>query len=411
MIFRPALCVLMGLFAFKIGISQETKFDFSFEISNVQNGYNSVVLPGEVYDNTKYDLSDIRIYNISKTDTLEIPYFITKQIENEENYYSFKVLNKAKIGSDYSFVLEKSNNQVINQISLDINNNNYFWNVNLYGTNELSNWESIITDYRIGSFQKKNTANFTYTTLEFSPCNYKYYKVVILESEEVKINGSSYKYVPTDSSKVEIYTAITKQIIDKENKTTILDIKLNHKYPIDKFYLEINKKADYYRAFELQYLVDSIQTEKGWYYNYKNFNNGIISSLRNNEFNTKTIITNKLRLIIYNNDNPPLDIDSIQISGYSKKLIFQGVKNDKYQLVFGNKSLTRPIYDLDYFANKLSEKVNEAKLINPVSLKENEEISETTMKKFYLWILLFGIIIFLGYFTLRMLNKEGISII
>jgi len=54
-----------------------------------------------------------------------------------------------------------------------------------------------------------------------------------------------------------------------------------------------------------------------------------------------------LRLVIYDEDNPPLDVQEVEVWGLQRRLLFSADPALSYQLYYGNPNAERPTYDIE----------------------------------------------------------------
>ena len=178
--------------------------------------------------------------------------------------------------------------------------------------------------------------------------------------------------------------------------------------PVSFIKLSVSDKIDYYRPHTIQYLSDSVKTEKGWKYNYRSLTSGILSSLEDNEYKFSEHITNKLKVIIQNHDNQPLNIEEITVKGYVHELVARFNKPAQYYLVYGNKRAYKPNYDIINFQQNIP------KDLSGLSIGDEEEISKSGTSligplfknKAWLWAIMIIIILILGWFSVRMLKTK-----
>ena len=78
------------------------------------------------------------------------------------------------------------------------------------------------------------------------------------------------------------YKEYTVEFLDIKEvaKKTVIDIDLKQRLPISYVKLNISDKVDYYRPFTLNYISDSVRTEKGWRYNYRTLSSGTLNSIK-----------------------------------------------------------------------------------------------------------------------------------
>jgi hypothetical protein len=70
-----------------------------------------------------------------------------------------------------------------------------------------------------------------------------------------------------------------------------------------------------------------------------------------------------LRLIVYDEDNPPLNIQDVKVWGLQRRLVFTANPQEFYQLYYGNTDARRPSYDIErFFPYLVTEELPEARL-------------------------------------------------
>src|SRR5690606_39880230 len=139
---------------------------------------------------------------------------------------------------------------------------------------------------------------------------------------------------------------------NKERKQTEIDIELQMPVPISYLKININESFDYYRPITIKYLNDSTKTEQGWKYNYNTLASGTLNSVEKNEFKCSSKTVQKLKILIHNQDNQPLTIDTINVMGYEHEILARFTDQATYFLTYGKKIAARPTYDVDRFADK-----------------------------------------------------------
>ncbi len=115
----------------------------------------------------------------------------------------------------------------------------------------------------------------------------------------------------------------------------------------------------------------------------------------------------KLRLIIDNNDNRPLQIDSVSIEGYRHRLIARFEKPATYFLFYGQPKAVKANYDISRFTEKIPTTLLPLELgeeqLNIASPSGNGALFEN---KIWLWMLMTLIIITLGWFSFSMMREK-----
>ena len=170
---------------------------------------------------------------------------------------------------------------------------------------------------------------------------------------------------------------------------------------------KVEDAHDFYRPIEIQRLVDSVRTEKGWKYNYRTLARGVLNSLDNNEFNFKSTVLEKAKVVIHNHDNQPLSIDEIRVSGNVHEIIARFTEAADYSLFYGNEKARKANYDIDHFTNKIPTSIKDLQLGTEKLIRKNNDSSVEPLfkNKIWLWTFMALIIAILGWFSLRMMNS------
>lgn len=395
--------------------AQMKNYSYKNELMGVNNTWHSLQLPNSVFSNCQEDFSDIRIYGITATDTIEAPYVLNKVNDVyrvKKNQKSFSVINKVKRKEGYSVTLENSDRKRINKINLIINDQNYDYNVGVEGSKNQLEWVSVKDSSRILHIKNKHI-DFSHSDLNFEPINFPFIRLTFKEKKDVNFQEANY---------VE-FTDIKKHYIahkpvyvieeDKKGKQTIIHVKLPYKTPIAKVNLIIDNSFDYYRAMHIESLQDSVVTEKGVLYQYKNIHRQYISSfddeLQDFGYQHKNDFVKELKITINNHDNTPLEIKGVgvQSNPVALKARFDNLEAS-YYLVSGNEKSKKPNYDIESFTNKIpggisALTVGNIQVIDKITSKKE---TKTFFTNTVLWGVLLVIIGFLGFFTYKMLKEK-----
>ncbi|WP_299261200.1 DUF3999 family protein [uncultured Aquimarina sp.] len=401
-------CILFLICSITYG--QIDRYEYKRELKGITDSWHRVMLPDELFKNVSSDLSDIRIYGITKErDTVEAPYILKQNQEKRSSkQVNFEIINRATTGKGSFITFKISSDQAINQIKLFFKENNFDRLVNLEGSQNLKEWYSIVDSYRILSIKNELTA-YTFTNLKLPDSKYQYYRLFIKGTKAPALKNAQITLQETTKGDYKMHAIKSMRTQeDKQNRSTVIDIDLQTAVPVSYIKIEGANNFDYYRSVRIEYLRDSIQTEKGWRYTYQNLSSGILNSIEENEFRSSSTITNKLRVIIDNQDNEPLTIGAIQIKGYTHELITRFTTPAAYYLVYGNARIGKPSYDLQYMSNIVPEKLKTIVLgaEEGIEKKGKKVVSPLFENKIWLWAVMGVIIALLGGFTLMMMKKK-----
>ena len=409
MIWKNNSILFLFLLLAEISFAQLDTYNYSREIKEVTNSWHSIVLPDAVFGKVSNSLNDFRIYGITETDTIEVAYLLRIASEKQtDKKIDFTLLNSSKKGNDYFFTFEITSEKTINEIRLNFKQKNFNWLVNLEGSQDNSEWFSILSDYRILSIKNDQT-DYQFTNVRFPKSKYRYLRIQITSEKKPELMTAETKLSSFEPPVFKTYSI--KDFSTTENKKlkkTIVDINLSEPLPVSFVSLKIKDSIDYYRPVTIKYLADSIQTEKGWKYNFHTLSSSVLSSLENNDLHFHSIITKKIRIEIENFDNRPLQIEGTTVNGYSHQLIARFTEPAKYYLVYGNSKANKPNYDISKFTENIPTNISPLKLSEEKVIDKNEASKSSPLfeNKLWLWAIMTVIIVLLGWFTIKMISKK-----
>lgn len=399
--------------------AQFSQFHYKREIKGISentskttmNPWYSLTLPNELFEKMRPDLIDMRIVGITDNqDTIEAPYLIqsTKE-EKVEKALDFHLINSSHNEKGYFFTFEMPVESEINQIALDIAQSNFDWRLKLEGSQNQQEWFTLAENYRILAIQNAHT-NYHFTHILFPDAKYRYFRICIDSKIRPDITSANISKQAFNTGKYQTYS-IQKQTntIDKQTKETILQVELPKAVPVSYLQFAVKNTFDYYRPIKVEYLTDSVKTEKGWVYSYNTLVNSTLSSLEKREIQFANTICKQIKITIENGDNEPLTIDAVTIKGNLTTIVARFTQAATYYLLYGNKNATQATYDISLFQDKIP------KDIPTLTLGREEDIAQVGTKKVeplftnkaWLWGIMLFVIVLLGWFSLRMMRKVG----
>lgn len=401
--------ISIGLLFLFSGISfgQLQTYDKKIKLSTTDEQWNKVKIPSNVFSKVKDDFSDIRIYGITEKDTIEAPYVLkVSTAKGTSSEVDFKLMNTSSNKNGYYFTYEIPTSKTINEIKLDFDTKNFDWKVVLEGSQNQQEWFTLLDDYRILSIQNAQT-NYNFTHLNFPDANYRYYRLLVKSDTKPELAKSSLYLDSIVPAQYDSYP-VTDFKAHEDNKQTIIDIDIKKRLPLSYLKLNVSDKIDYYRPFRLEYIYDSVQTEKGLRYSYRTISSGILTSMEKNELNFVSTLAQRLRITIQNYDNEPLTFSSAEAKAYAYYIVTRFNKTADYYLVYGNKNAFPPRYDILQTGFKIPEN------LASLELGSVENIAKTTVptvaplfeNKWWLWGIMGIVILVLGGFTLNMMQKK-----
>lgn len=401
--------IIFLLLANADGFCKELSFLYKREIHGINNEWHRIILPNEIFSRVQPDLSDLRIIGIDRRDTVQIPYFLNIRADKHSvEEESFRIINRSETSDGYYYAFELPLETSINQILPEFSLTNFDWRINLEGSHNLNNWFTIIKDYRISAFHN-DSANFHYSKIVFPDSKYRYFRLLVKSKINPELQSVKMQRVETLPGETRNYPyRLIKAVEDKQTKKSIFYLELPDPVPVALIEFSIKDTTGYYRPVEIDYLSDSIQTNNGWNDIYSNLANGIVKSGNNNSVSFAGTILRKMRITITNNDNQPLKVNSFSIKGYVYELVGHFGKYPAYYLVYGNKRLSKPSYDLEHFRNNIPREMTSV-----VPGKE-QTVSSAPARTFFnsslLWFTMSVVIFLLGWFTVKMIRNKNLNV-
>jgi hypothetical protein len=387
--------------------AQTSSFSYRRMLTGVDSaGWYSISLPNGVFRNCRTDFADLRILQITGTDTTEAPYLLKVQVpiltEAKEQLSAFNLTKKD--GKQYlSFELKKD--QFVNEIDLSFLEENYDGIVTLAGSEDQKEWFEVDRQ-RIISIQNENM-QFTSATLTFSKIHYRFLRLELACDRPLTFQSASFKNQLIEPGIFSLPALTWNTTHLKSKGQTVVAIDLKEYQLINYFSVVMNEGNDFYRAFRLERLVDSTKTQKGWEFFYDELARGYITSFTANEFNFGYAPAQKLRLTIYNGDNLPINVQSMVVHSPQVKLTARMKNGDTSFLYYGNERLSAPQYDLVLFKDKIPVPKKNLELATEERLKaETVKPSALIVNQIWLWVIMGVVIAVLGYFTLKMMKAK-----
>ena len=387
---------------------QMSTYRYQSQLQGMQNEWHSLNIPIEVLEKCSQQLSDIRIYNINQNDTVEVPYILkyTKG-QTMQTEVDFTTINKSVKQGSFFYTFETLNKATINEINLNFGSSNFDYYVNLQGSNNLKDWFDIAKNYRILSFNNRGEV-FSFNKVRFENSKYRYYRLEIPALNDPQVKGASLTAISTFEEEAQFYTPQKCTVKENKNdKSTQIEIAFDHKIAANQLELIFDQTQDYYRNIVVYYLVDSVKTQKGWFQNYAKVVSGVVSSFEKNSFEFDKTFLQKIKVVVSNNDNQPLNFSGAVVKGFVHKILASYDKAGDYYLVYGNKNAQAPSYDLYNFESKIP------KTLQPLSLGKTSLMRNAASKtaplvenKMWLWVVIVVFSAILGWFSIRMLKKN-----
>ncbi|UTW63573.1 DUF3999 family protein [bacterium SCSIO 12741] len=404
---KTVIASLIGVLWIGLTHAQMEKYTYKRALANLDKGWNEVELPPEIFKNLNSHWSDIRIYGINAAgDTVEAPYlFREKKEEGKLDRISFKELNATtREGSQY-LTLSMPDSLEVNQLQLNLSENNFDARVDVEGSQDQKEWYSIVQDQRILAIQNDQT-RYRYTTLKFPTAKYRFLRLRIQGMKPTEVRVEAFK-AGSESGKYWNFEPQSITSSSAEGKRSLLEFDLDEEYPISFIQLGAYEDYDFHRKVTIKCLRDSIKTEKGWKYRYRNLTAGVLSSLEENRYEFPMQVTGRVQVLVENRDNAPLTLQVKRVGSHVNTLITRIDQPADYFLVYGWSKASSPSYDIAHFSDTVSE-VKEQIGVGEEQVQpkeEKEQLNPLITDQKWLWAVMILVILILGGLTLKMIQN------
>lgn len=398
---KHTLKYILSIIALSISMSSLAQdFKLLAELDTIgTSGYYNIQLPPQTEALSKvYDLGDIRIKDNKGT---EIPYFVhSENPVSSVSYFDNYKIKENKVKDSFNIlVIDNTKQEMIDRFCVIIGNADVKKYASVRGSNDLSQW--YIVKQKTAVSANYFDDNSQIVLLDVPKGNYKYYEITLNNNQKSPFNVKEVGRI-SNSSIYGQFTKVDAKLMaqkDSTNKVSYLrfpDVPFN--YHINKIAFKINAKTDYLRDARL---IDDRQSV-GFVLNSKGENTFFLNNFR---------ISNRLEIQIENGDNSALQIDSVSFYSLNRYLCAYLEADKKYTLYVGNKKLSKPNYDIEYFRKDIpnnlrtihANKITIADDVTPIpEVKQKPSLFETPI---FLWSVIIIVGLFLIFICIRLITE------
>lgn len=376
------------------------------DLGTLSPGWYQGYLPYEVVNQSARDLRDVRILQITGKDTVEAPYvWMPNHNASQKIRVGYEAINKTSNKEGYYTTFELTSEQPITELELVTSLSNFDWKVTLEGSMNQEEWFTIVENQKLIRIRNEQV-NFTHNTLHFPPAKYQYFRVQIQSEKDPRLQQCRL-YFQKDNT-VAYYTQearFTEHSSSSNQQVFSLD--LDGSKTINSIVFQFADTLPFYRSYTLFELVDSVKIKNGWHKNYRIIDSGTLSSIKENQFQFRSIKAEVLKLEIENYDNPPLSLTHVETS-YPKPIVSTRIAdNGAYQLYFDAPQLRAPKYDLAHFVQKEnSYSTLTFGAIEKLNTTQDQDTPQPLMQsQWWLWGVLILIILTMAFAVFKMMMK------
>lgn len=400
-----------------VSFSQLKSYQYYREIKPVAStDYYELKIGSSVLDRPGF----YRVYEISKNDTIELPYISSSKYYDtyDKKYFkNLQIIDKSYEKNKASYAtLVVDTGFIYNSVYLQLNGSDFFKNISIEGSDDNKKWKTIIENEKIFNYYKNSDEHYFRNKVVFNPVSYKYLRLIFddSQSEKTELLAASVPFLKEEPvSDGESVRFEMKRADESDKKRTVLECKFSRKYFITSLQLNIeNDPAFFKREAEVFFYANN--NSKNEEANWVKFDNSTISSnsanklfLTRYDYEDDAFKSDKMRVVIHNRDDRPLKIIRINAFTHEQSIKLKLEKDKRYVLAYGKLKDTRPEYDIEYFTNTLPLNVAKVDLagenkIPQIKLETQKPLIDNTK---WIWIALVVCVVLIGFFAIKLLKN------
>jgi hypothetical protein len=407
---KNSSALIIALFSMVFVQAQNHRFEAEIPVVSTTDYYQIQLAPallGTVYSNA----SDLRIQN-NKGE--EQAYFLTKESDKsiQKEFVAYPIVKQTLVPKGTSLLIfENKKKASISSINLLVNNADVAKKVRLSGSNDQQNWFVVKDQYFLQGFQGADTTTVL-KMLRFPSSNYRYYQLSFDDSTSLPLHINAVGYYNTKLIKTRVTS------FPLELKHTSDSIK-NSYYLLstqDSSYLErlsfyVGGSEYFDRNAKIRAEKKPIRKRKIKTAKYSTLAKFNLKSDAANEVKINGNNFKQVELIINNQDDMPLSIDSVIGSFNNRYAVVKLEAGEHYKIYWGDKKAIKPKYDLVKFVSKIKPKatIKHLEIISITAKKKSVEKNtiEWWQSTTIIWMVIGLVGLLLGYVAFKMINEMG----
>ncbi len=341
----------------------------------------------------------------------EIPYIVEETaVVHETKFVEYPVVEKTnKKNCCTTLIFENNTRSQLSNLMLRIRNAEVRKSASLSGSDDREQWYALKENFSL-DYIEGATGTSEIRIVNFPLSEYAYYRLEIDDSASLPLNilqvGFNENYTATPS--YHSITDVTITVADSvQLKRTYCTIKFDSTQWVDQLYLAASGMPFFKRRASL-YEVNHFKSKKGVEQTSTQYLSAFeIVSSGPTLLNLKGSLAKEWLIIIENDDNPSLTIDSLSVSQLKRYLVTYLKQNGDYKIKVGN-GLSKPVYDLEYFKSSIP---GQAAIITPAVFtpyktpQKSVQSSSFFNSTLWIWVAIAGVVVVLGIMSMRMIKE------
>jgi hypothetical protein len=378
-------------------VSAQGTFTYKALINKVaEDGFYKISLRPEVVAKSKADLPDIRITDLKGN---AVPYITMGALPRMEKqkFIIFPQMARASAkDTGTTLIIENPLKRPVRTLWLKLNNTAVQRTVNLTGSDDLQQWYAIEENTPLRD-AVADSLGASVQSLSFPACSYRYIKLLVNDRNKAPLKFlQAGVYLQNSSDTAGFNWPVPSPQITKKDSGNISYVTLVFagNYQINSLHFNISAPKFYKRDVA----VFEVNGQSREFMGSAELNS-------NKPLNIAlSVKTSKLELQITNNDDLPLQIDSVTAYQADEYIVSYLEKGHSYQLLTGNSLAATPEYDLRFFADSI-------KNIQPIGIGPPVVISQATASasksnySVFIWIAIVVALVLLSLLTAKMVQE------
>lgn len=304
----------------------------------------------EVFAGAANGLADLRIIS---SENKEIPYKLeVSQAEHERTSFPVSLQDKGYIPGSYNiFTADLGKEGILhNEIEFQTPAADFRRQATVETSNDASTWMQVAEQTVYAFTVKERSFTTRNTSVRYPDSTARYLRVRIADGGEgsLEITGATVFFTKeTPAREINWPASILETSSNAKGLTTNVVIDLGSAgLPSYRLYFNITD-ANFYREVSLEASPD----RQSW---DTILPHDEIYGFETPKFTGKSLgitypetTSRYLRLVIHDEDSPPLTIEWVKVLGLSRRLVFAADPQQSYKLYYGNAEAQRPSYDIE----------------------------------------------------------------
>lgn len=337
-------------------------------------------LDSHLFEHTRRDYPDVRVFDERNQET---PFQLSAAQELQDvrgrNRHELRVVSLREQGTTIEVELQAAKDKVTDGLTFHSPQIDFERSVSVFGSHDGAAWTNLATDAVL--FDYTRYLDLRRVDIELPANKFKRFKVVIQEAtderestfkqltrslrdgkelqreESTTVERRTFRLERIEGWKTVVERRVRRPIIrsyevkavevkeDQDRKQTMVTVTTGRE-PITRLKL-VSASRNFSRRVRVELPVKTgLQTQ------WRELSRGTVSSVAFRNYRQETLTVDLpetreavYRLVIENDDNPPLQIDGVEATGNAYHAVFLASKNHSYRVAYDSETAASPIYE------------------------------------------------------------------